>query len=132
MSTNHSGRRLLLLVAVGIALLVAGSGAAVACDTCADQNEDDDEEYEPYWSNEEFPYNTSENRSFADIVVNETEEEMEEDLDDGNDGREANAGASAGRVAIGAEAEVDVAWTNATGGDTRGSGGVAFSTDVDG
>lgn len=132
MTPNNSGRRLLLLVTVSIGLLVAGTGAAVACDTCADPNQDDDEEYEPYWSNEEFPYNTSENRSFVEIVVDETEEEMAEDLGSENGSQEAAVAATVGDRSVAARASADVDPVGGNASDAGGTVSVSFGATVDG
>ncbi len=107
MTPTTIGRRLLLLVAICIALVVAGTGTVVACETCADPDHEE-EDHEPYWSNEEFPYNTSENRSFVEIVVDETEEEMEEDFGGENGSTSAAASTSVGDRSVAAAANADV------------------------
>lgn len=121
MFTSRTGRRLLLLVAVCIALLIAGTGAAAACDTCADPDQEESD-HEPFWSNDDFPYDTSENNSFVDIVVEETESEMEEDFGGGSDAAAASASAGDASVTVSANAE----GATVAGGTTSAEAGVTL------
>lgn len=99
--------RTVLLIAVGTTLLFVGTGVSAACETCVVQDDEDDTEYEPLWSNEDVPYDIDENTSLVALFWEETKAEMEEDFGGENESNERLVAPSATNVSVGASVSVD-------------------------